>query len=98
MVHCIGSIIRVHMAMVVSVRRASHDAVIEDVNGGVGNRVKDDDARGHDRNTEEPLCDEETQIHCQVVEGFHEELQAPVNLLVVLMVEEYMGIQIGDRT
>ena len=98
MVQGVGSVIRIHIAMVVPVRRASYDAIIEDMDGRIGNRVEDYDARGTDRDSEEPLCDEEAQIHRQVVDGFHQELQAPVDFLVVLMMEEHMGIQIGDRT
>ena len=98
MVECIGSVIRIHMTMVVPVRRAPHDAIIEDMNGGIQKGVEDNNACGNDRDSEESLYDEEAQIHRQVVDGFHQELQAPVNLLVVLVVEEYMGIQIGDRT
>jgi len=97
-VHRVGSVVRVHMLVVVSVGRAAHHAVVKDVNADVRDRVIDDDARGNDLDAEEPLERYEAEVHQCIVDGFHKEFETSVDALVVVVVKEHMGIQIGDRT
>ena len=86
------------MLVVVSVGRAAHHAVVEDMDADVRDRVIDDDARGNDLDAEEPLERDEAEVHQCIVDGFHKEFEASVDALVVVVVKEHMGIQIGDRT
>jgi len=85
------------MIVVIAMGGAAYYAIVEDMDRGVGDGVKHNHTGWNDVDAEQPLDDEETEVHHHIVQGFQKELDASVDGLVVIVVKEDMEIQIGDR-